>query len=49
MKYICEHCRNQVNDSQKFCGSCGSQLQILGDSMNVEVEGLNIDLHIVIK
>ena len=24
MKYICEHCRNQVTDSQKYCHECGS-------------------------
>jgi len=31
MKYICEHCRNQVSDSQKFCGSCGMKLQNVND------------------
>jgi len=24
MKYICEHCRNQVTDSQKYCHECGN-------------------------
>ena len=35
MKYICEHCRNQVTDSQSFCHECGSQLEQLSDKTNV--------------
>jgi len=31
MKYICEHCRNQVTDSQNFCHECGSQLEQIND------------------
>ena len=30
-KFICEKCKNEVSDSQKFCGSCGSHLEPIQD------------------
>ena len=38
MKYICEHCRNQVTDSQKYCHECGSQLEQLNDADKKKVK-----------
>jgi len=28
-KYICENCKTEVSDNQKFCTNCGSQLQLM--------------------
>mgnify|MGYP000193853540 CR=1 FL=1 len=35
MKYICEHCRNKVTDSQNFCHECGSQLIKISDESGI--------------
>jgi len=34
MKYICEYCKSNVSDSQKFCHVCGGKFDMLGDEID---------------